>query len=121
MYQVIVETRINGVRDNDMVLTKMYSARGWAIRKANEYNGVTRGYNGNYIDRKAYVRKLLKPVTKAEAKAAYCKCEPVWKDGEYGQIKLMESGAYGSHASIEELFHRSAGDYYNGNFYVEID
>ena len=116
MYQVIVQTWVNGVRDNDMVLTKIYQKKGFANRKAKEYN-VTNGH----INRKAYVRKLLNPVTKEEAKIAYCKCKPVWKDGEYGQIKLMESGAYGSHASIEELFYRSAGAYYNGNFYVEID
>jgi len=122
MYQVIVQTWVNGVRENDMVLTKTYSKKGFADRKAKEFQtGIIRGFNDTYIKRKVYVRKMLKQVSEEEAKAMYCRCEPVWGESKHGYFKLTPSWDYGSHAPIETLFYRSAGDYYNGNFYVEID
>lgn len=100
MYQVVIKTFVNDERQMDTVYPKVYKNRGWAERKAKE---LRKSKDVVYV----YVRGCLHPVSKEEAKSAYCHCRPVWVDGQYGQEKIRPSGEYGSHAPAEELFHTS--------------
>lgn len=124
MYEIIVKTYVNGERKEDCVCGKKYKRKGNAAKAANEYTFIE--YNGlnEEIKRVAYVRNVLKQTTEEKAKYAYCHNKNVYADGEYGKEMLRPSGEYGSHASREELFYRSAsvfnyGNHYNGNYYIE--
>lgn len=120
MYQVVIETKVDGKREIDSVLSNVYKVHGFAVRKAKEYNG-SYDTSEHHIERKAYVRKVLKVVDKETAKENYCKNRNVYVDGEYGVVKIRESGNYGSHAPIEELFYRGFDYWYKGDFYIECD
>ena len=125
MYQIVTETYVDGKREMDSIYTKTYISRAWAERNARGSSYTVKTEDGRTIKRRAYVRPVLNPVTKEEAKAAYCKSENVYVDGEYGQTMLTPSGHYGSHAPSDVLFYRSieqnAGCDYDGNFYVEFE
>lgn len=125
MYQIVTETRVNGKREMDSIYTKIYIRKGAAERNAKGSCYSHRTDDGKIVDRKSYVRGLLRPVTENEAKDAYCKGKRIWIDGEYGQVKITPSYEYGSHAPAEELFYRGVchcrGYYmeYDGNYYIE--
>lgn len=123
MYQVVTEMWIDGKREMDSICTKIYVRKRWAERQAHENTGVFKICDDRLMEKKSYVRGMLRPVSMLEARSAYCKCRRIWIDGDYGQIKIPNSWEYGSHASAEELFHRSvnqSGGYgYNGNYYIE--
>ena len=125
MYQIITEIYVDGKREMDSVYTKIYSKRGFAERNARSSSYTVKTEDGRTIKRRAYVRPVLNPVTREEAKAAYCKSKHVYVDDKYGQAMLTPSGHYGSHAPAEVLFYRSieqnAGCDYDGNFYVEFE
>lgn len=124
MYQVIIRTWVDGERQTDSVYTKMYAKRGFAERKAKEY--IREYRTDHHVKQEAYVRPVLKMVTKEEAKRAYCQDKPVYVDNKYGQELLTPSGWYGSHAPEEELFYRSVNAEIgwtkkgNTNYYVEF-
>lgn len=122
MFEVIIETRVNGERRYDSIIDKRYKSRKCAVNRAEKE---TRKINvdGNIIERRAYVREELIVVSEDKAKEKYCHSYPVYIDGEYGKIMLTPSWHYGSHAPAEELFYRSIhkfADYdYKGNYYIE--
>ena len=117
-YQVVIQMQIDGKREMDSIYPKLYTKKGYADRKAEELTG---SFDDNRINKRAYVRVLPNPATEEEAKEAYCKNREVWIDDKYGQVKLTPSGWYSSHAPAEELFYRSCGYGYDGNYYVEIE
>ena len=125
MYQVVTEIRVDGKREMDMVHAKIYSGKGWAKRCAEEWTLTHKTCDDHVMEKKSYVRGLLHPVSKEEAKDAYCKCKRIWIDGKYGHVQLTPSGHYGSYAPAWELFYRSVeqsgGYYYEGNYYIEED
>lgn len=121
MYQVIIESYIDGVRQTDMVCTTLYKKTGFAQRKADAYNFSDPGEHTQYH---AYVRPTLMPVSEVDARTAYCRSENVYIDGRYGQVRLTPSGHYSSHAPSEILFYRSVEQWiehtnYTGNYYIE--
>ena len=116
VYQVIIETWVDGVREEDRVLAKTYEKKGFAERKAKKCVEVN-----PHIVRKAYVRPLLNKVTEEEAKNSYCHGKPVYIDCEYGKREMPPSHLYGSHAPASELFYRSRGWGYKGNYYLEAE
>lgn len=124
MYQVIIRTWVDGERQMDSVYTKMYAKRGFAERKAKEY--IREYRTDHHVKQEAYVRPVLKMVTKEEAKRAYCRDKSVYVGNKYGQELLTPSGWYGSHAPAEELFYRGVdnlvgyGKWNEVNYYVEF-
>ena len=122
MYQVITQVYVNGTRQQDEVFNKIYKRLNWARRQATEKTETTSA-DGRKIEFRSYVRGVLNPVSREEAKSAYVKCKRIWIDNEFGQVKIPNSWEYGSHAPAEELFGRSVskcGGYWdNGNFYIE--
>ena len=125
MYQIVTEIRVNGKREMDSIFPKIYVRKRAAERNAKGSSFTSVASDGRTIETKCYVRGLLRPVTKEEAKDAYCKCKRIWIDGKYGHVQLTPSGHYGSHAPAWELFYRSVeqsgGYYYEGNYYIEED
>ncbi len=121
MYQVIVNCWINEKRDSDSLCPKLYRYKKTAERRAKEFYTDSTTICGDHILRKAYVRKTLSPATEKEAKVAYCRCKNIWIDTPYGIEKIRSSWEYGSHATSEELFYRSCGYGYDGNYYIEDD
>lgn len=121
MYQVITEIRVDGKREMDMIQPKIYTRKGWAKRCADDATLTHKCCNDNTMEKKSYVRGVLRLASEEEAKTAYCKCKHIWIDGEYGQEKIRNSWEYGSHAPASELFYRSCGYGYNGNYYIEDD
>lgn len=124
MYQIITETRINGIREMDSVYTKTYKRRSYAEKNARGSCCSFITEDGRSVEKKAYVRGFLFCLNNREiAKEAYCQGMRIWVDGKYGQIRLPNSWEYGSHAPAFELFNRSVeqvvGYGYEGNFYVE--
>ena len=124
MYEVIIRTYVNGKREKDGVYFKTYKRKGMAEKVAKEHTTTGENILNEEVRTEGYVRGVLKPVTEEEAKYAYCHGKHVYADSEYGKEMLRPSGEYGSHASREELFYRSAsffnyGNHYNGNYYIE--
>lgn len=123
MFEIVVKQFVDGNRVDDWVYKTRYVKNGNAKRKANE---LTREFidHGRTYRNIAYVRKNLVCVTEDEAKEKYIHGYDVYVNSEYGKDKLRKSSEYGSHASREELFYRSAsnfnyGNYYNGSYYIE--
>ena len=125
MYQIITETYINGIREMDSVYTKTYKRRSYAEKNARGSNCSFVTEDGRSVEKKAYVRGLLRCLNNNRefANHLYCQGRRIWVDGKYGQVRLPNSLEYGSHAPAFELFNRSVeqvvGYRYEGNFYVE--
>lgn len=119
MYQIVVNYWINGKREKDSLCPNIYKYRKTAERKAKDLFTDSITILGDHLTRKAYVRNMLIPATEEEAKVAYCKCNSIWINTPYGIEKIRSSWEYGSHAPAEELFYRSCGYGYDGNYYIE--
>lgn len=125
MWNVIIETYVNGKREMDGIYPKIYFKRGFAVRKAVENSYTFRSINGDIIEKDGYIRKYLKPVDYITAKETYCNGYDVYIDGKYGKDLLPRCWEYSSHADPSELFHRSieqmGGYEYDGNYYIAYD
>ncbi len=126
MYEIVVMPFVDNERKKDWIYATKYTRKVNAERKARDISGVVRRGDWGTYTLKAYVRKELRLTTEEEAKKRYCSGYSVYVVGTYGKEKLRSSHEYGSHASCDELFYRSAsvfnfGNKYNGDYYVEVD
>ena len=126
MYEIVLRFYVNGKREADSLYTKTYKRKGMAEIIAKEHIVIGSNILNEEIRIEGYVRGVLRIATEDEAKQAYLKGKPVYADSEYGKDMLRPSWEYGSHASREELFYRSAslfnyGNHYNGNYYIEME
>lgn len=122
MYQIHIRTWVDGVRQQDSILTKEYVRLRNAEKAAKKCVVDATNHNGEHLVREAVVLPAMASVARNEAREAYCKCKDVWVNGNYGRHRLTPSWHYCSHASREELFARSieqsVGWHYEGPYYI---
>lgn len=118
MYQVVIETMINGKREIDRVRPYVYSKKGFAERAARKDTYSFSTTDGRIVEFRAYVRGLLRPVSKANARAAYNSLllKRIWVDGKYGQVCIARASECGL---FDRSIEQSVGCNYEGNFYIE--
>ncbi len=116
MYQVVIETMINGKRETDRVRPYIYSKKGFAERAARKDTYSFSTTDGRTVEFRAYVRGLLRPVSKANARAAYCSSRRIWVDGKYGQVCIARASECGL---FDRSIEQSVGCNYEGNYYIE--